>query len=79
MVPTLMQLSPRASLPSLLLLPQMGFWWVGGHKAGTPLPDTHTHTFQRLYPLESQRLENSSYSTIFIFFGYNFSFGHVIN
>lgn len=42
-----------------------------------PRPDTHA--FQRLYPSESQRLENSSYSNIFIFFGYNFSFGHVIN
>lgn len=77
---------PQASLPPSPLLLQRGCRGDprrGGHDDRTepPPPHTprHTHTFQRLYPSESQWLENSSYSSIFIFFGYNFSFGHIIN
>lgn len=56
------------------------FWGRGGDGGpARPPQDTHTHTFQRFYPSESQRLENSSYSGIFIFFGSHYSFGHVIN
>lgn len=84
-----MYMHPLASLPpSLLPLPPadppaLAEGMQGRHRAGaeqnTPPPPPNTHAFQRLYPSESQRLENSSYSSIFIFFGYNFSFGHVVN
>lgn len=69
------QASPPPSLP--LQPPALAGGDVSGGTEQKHPPDTHT--FQRLYPSESNRLENSSYSSIFIFFGYNFSFGHVIN
>lgn len=74
---------PGASspLPSCLCCspaPTEGTW--GTPRGGqSRTPTRHTRTFQWLYPSESRRLENSSYSSIFIFFGYHFSFGHVIN
>lgn len=74
---------PRASPPPLLLplLLPCSHRGDGGTPRGgqSRTPTRHTHTFQWLYPSESRRLENSSYSSIFIFFGYHFSFGHVIN
>lgn len=50
--------------PALLRLAASPFWHWGGWHA----PPKAAHTFQKLSLLESQWLENPSYSSIFIFF-----------